>query len=77
MKGKKIEKLSSYCPIDLFSGVDVRMNQAINGLLDNAQNNLKILMNGNTVYSEHVKNNSSALENLLAHIFPDARDFHK
>lgn len=76
LKGNKIEKISRYCPIDLFSGIDERMNQAICGLLDNPQNNLKILMNGNSVYSEHVKC-ESALENVLSHIFPDIHDFHK
>lgn len=76
MKDKKIEKISHYCPIDLFSGVPDRMNRAIRGLIDNPQNNLKILMDGKPVYSEYVQD-PNALHDILDAIYPDISDFQR
>lgn len=52
------------------------MNHAIRGLLDNPQNNLKVLMDGKMVYSERVQDDG-ALSDILNVIFPDIEDFQR
>ena len=58
---------SSYCPFDLFSGVETRMKSALKGLLKSPQNNLKIFKDGVIVYDQ--ESNSSDLECVLAEWF--------
>lgn len=48
-----IQKQSDYCPLDLYSGNKQRMQKAINALIANPQNNLKIFKNGNLIYQEN------------------------
>lgn len=70
LKNAKIKSVSTYCPIDLFSGDAKRMNGAIRGLFNNPQNNLKMFMNGKTVYNEY-SNDKNQLKRVLKNIFPD------
>ncbi|KOC62870.1 Inositol-pentakisphosphate 2-kinase, partial [Habropoda laboriosa] len=52
LKKKIITSRSTYCPFDLFSGVEERMKSALKGLLKSPQNNLKIFKNGIVVYDQ-------------------------
>lgn len=52
LKKKSITNRSTYCPFDLFSGVEARMKSALKGLLKSPQNNLKIFKNGIVVYDQ-------------------------
>lgn len=70
LRNAKINSVSNYCPIDLFSGNAQRMNRAIRGLFKNPQNNLKMFKNGETVYNEYAQD-KKALMRTLSNIFPD------
>lgn len=70
LKNSRIESVSSYCPIDLFSGKADRMNRAIKGLIDNPQNNLKMFQDGKMIFNEYSKDRR-ALQRVLSSIFPD------
>ncbi|XP_063921224.1 inositol-pentakisphosphate 2-kinase [Zophobas morio] len=74
----QIQSLSSYCPSDLFSGEPTKMIRAVQALVTNPQNNLKIFKNGQLQYSEDCevglfasfltdifRNNVETFENLL------------
>lgn len=54
LKDQKIEKVSNYCPLDLFSGNRNRMKFALESLIGNPQNNFKVLKNGVLICKEHV-----------------------
>ena len=58
---------SSYCPFDLFSGVEIRMKSALKELLKSPQNNLKIFKDGVIVYDQ--ESNSNDLECVLTEWF--------
>jgi inositol-pentakisphosphate 2-kinase len=70
LKNAKISDVSSYCPIDLFSGDAKLMSCAIRGLFENPQNNLKMFMNGKMVYNEYTSDKMQ-LKRMLKNIFPD------
>lgn len=70
LKNAKIKNVSNYCPIDLFSGNAKRIHGAIKGLFENPQNNLKMFMNGKTVYNEYTTEKLQ-LRRVLKSIFPD------
>ncbi|XP_076639205.1 inositol phosphate kinase 1 isoform X2 [Colletes latitarsis] len=52
LQKKVIAARSTYCPFDLFSGVEERMKSALKGLLISPQNNLKIFKDGVVVYDQ-------------------------
>ncbi|XP_050347068.1 inositol-pentakisphosphate 2-kinase isoform X1 [Nymphalis io] len=52
LQENEVEYISSYCPLDLFSGDRKRMRKAILNLIKNPQNNLKLFKDGNIVYNE-------------------------
>lgn len=60
-KQKKISKISQFCPLDLFSMDLKRMSHAIECLIENPQNNMRIYMNGNPVWSANNANNPKKL----------------
>ncbi|XP_065213484.1 inositol-pentakisphosphate 2-kinase-like [Planococcus citri] len=66
----KIESKSRYCPLDLFSGIEERMENALKGLLLTPQNNLKIFKNGEMVFGESKADN---IEQILAEWFSKSR----
>ncbi|XP_076236428.1 inositol phosphate kinase 1 [Calliopsis andreniformis] len=67
LKKKAITARSTYCPLDLFSGVEERMKFALKGLLTSPQNNLKIFKEGTVVYDQ--ESSSSDLECVLTEWF--------
>lgn len=76
LKNDRIERVSSYCPIDLFSGKAERMNQALKGVIDNPQNNLKVFQDGKMVYNEYTSDMNS-LRRVLLNLFPDTMSAEK
>nr|XP_012149850.1 PREDICTED: uncharacterized protein LOC100875206 isoform X3 [Megachile rotundata] len=67
LKKKVITARSTYCPFDLFSGVQERMKSALEGLLKSPQNNLKIFKDGIIVYDQESSFNN--LECVLSEWF--------
>ncbi|XP_076171878.1 inositol phosphate kinase 1 isoform X2 [Ptiloglossa arizonensis] len=67
LQKKVITARSTYCPFDLFSGVEERMKSALKGLLISPQNNLKIFNDGIVVYDQ--ESSFSDLESVLAEWF--------
>lgn len=65
LKAKQIDKISNYCPLDLFSGDRTRMMQALVNLSLNPQNNFKIFKDGKIVYSE--KSSFNDFEKFILH----------
>uniref|UniRef100_A0A1Y1LB51 Inositol-pentakisphosphate 2-kinase n=1 Tax=Photinus pyralis TaxID=7054 RepID=A0A1Y1LB51_PHOPY len=53
IKNQQIKKLSSYCPLDLFSGDTEKICRALKALISNPQNNLRIFCNGVYYYGEN------------------------
>ena len=49
----KIKSPSRFCPTDLVSGDETSMNYALDALLDNPQNNLKIFLDGTIRFHEN------------------------
>lgn len=76
LKNKRIESISSYCPIDLFSGKADRMNRAIEGLIMNPQNNMKMFLDGKIIFNEYSKDKRS-LKQVMASLFPQASTSEK
>ncbi|XP_053609443.1 inositol-pentakisphosphate 2-kinase-like isoform X1 [Plodia interpunctella] len=62
----KIDSVSKYCPLDLFSGDKMLMKKALLNLIDNPQNNLKLFKNGMLVY--HEKSLRSAFDSIMKEI---------
>ncbi|GAB6033460.1 hypothetical protein CHUAL_013345 [Chamberlinius hualienensis] len=54
LQNNRISELSHYCPLDLFSGCSSRMQTAINDLLHNPQNNMRMFLDGKLVYGDGV-----------------------
>lgn len=67
LNGGKIQRVSQYCPIDLFSGYSNRMRKAIRGLLDEPQNNFRLCKNGQLIFDNETE--SSAIHSIVADIF--------
>lgn len=68
-KHGKIQRLSQYCPLDLFSGEWPRMLKALLALTKTPQNNLRIFQDGNLVFAEECQTN---LTKILKEWFHDA-----
>ncbi|XP_062843228.1 inositol-pentakisphosphate 2-kinase [Trichomycterus rosablanca] len=67
----KWNRLSRYCPLDLFSGSKQRMYLAIKHLLEEPQNNLKIFKGGELMYScKDDAKQQPDLNELVQHLWP-------
>ena len=68
-------RVSSYCPLDLFSGCPQRVSLAIKSLMAHPQNNFRIFQNGKAVFNGVDSNQSDATTKQLAYVcrewFPD------
>lgn len=49
----KIDRISRYCPLDLFSGDRQRMKRAVFDLFENPHNRFKIYKDGDLIYTEN------------------------
>jgi len=56
------DKLSDYCPLDLFSGDKTRMKTAIRALLESPQNNLKIFGDGVLLHDQYTANSDRCVK---------------
>lgn len=63
---KQINKVSEYCPLDLFSGNKQRMKCALLNLMDNPQNNFKFFRNETVIFNE--KSSAKDYDNILKEI---------
>ena len=52
----EIKSISRYCPLDLFSGDEIRMKKAIFDLFERPHNRFKVFKNGQLLYTESVGN---------------------
>eukprot|EP00761_Pharyngomonas_kirbyi_P008104 gb/GECH01008115.1/.p1 GENE.gb/GECH01008115.1/~~gb/GECH01008115.1/.p1 ORF type:complete len:543 (+),score=117.55 gb/GECH01008115.1/:1-1629(+) len=52
LKGGKEERISQYCPLDMYSGEPKRMKRALKRLIETPQNNLKLFHNGHIVWGD-------------------------
>ncbi|XP_068972143.1 uncharacterized protein Ipk1 isoform X3 [Bombus flavifrons] len=73
LRNKMITCRSTYCPFDLFSGVETRMKSALKALLTSPQNNLKIFRDGVIVYDQ--ESTCSDLECVLTEWFHNSINF--
>lgn len=64
VKVGSVQNRSQYCPLDLFSGIQTRMKNALHNLLLTPQNNLKIFKDGVLVYGDGDEDGST-LEDIL------------
>ncbi|XP_022117579.2 inositol-pentakisphosphate 2-kinase [Pieris rapae] len=60
---KQIDKISKYCPLNLYSGDRKRMKVALVNLVENPQNNFKMFKNSEIIYSE---NSSIEFEQIIS-----------
>ena len=61
LKQGRIKRLSTYNPLDLFSGDPLRMEIALAALLDNPQNNLRLFLDGARVPEAALQDTFSGL----------------
>ncbi|XP_047520198.1 inositol-pentakisphosphate 2-kinase [Pieris napi] len=60
---KQIDKISKYCPLNLYSGDRKRMKLALANLVENPQNNFKMFKNSEIIYNE---NSSIEFEQIIS-----------
>lgn len=65
-KEGSVKEISSYCPLNLFSGDLERMRSAVKALINSPQNNFKIFKDGDLVFAEDV---TDSLESILEEWF--------
>ncbi|GAM24665.1 hypothetical protein SAMD00019534_078400 [Acytostelium subglobosum LB1] len=70
LKDGSIHHISSYCPLDLFSGDAERQRRAIRALIECPQNNLKIYKDGQLFYTGTLGGGEKARKDILT-LFPD------
>lgn len=63
-----IDSISKYCPLDLFSGDDVRMKRALFDLYEAPNNRFKLFKNGDLVYTESI-GSADAMEEEMNRVF--------
>ena len=66
----EIESISRYCPLDLFSGDQMRMKKAIFDLFERPHNRFKVFKNGQLLYTESVGNPKCLQEDLQEWLGP-------
>ncbi|XP_055382178.1 inositol-pentakisphosphate 2-kinase isoform X2 [Condylostylus longicornis] len=71
----KINEISKFCPMALFSGDFNKMIKTIEALLQNPQNNLRIFKNGLQCYGDY--KDSMSLNELYKNIFESNEEFFK
>ncbi|XP_077295964.1 inositol-pentakisphosphate 2-kinase-like isoform X1 [Arctopsyche grandis] len=54
LKNNSINKISGYCPLDLFSGNPYRMYNALMELIENQQNNFNLSVSAEKLFNENV-----------------------
>ena len=66
----EIDSISRYCPLDLFSGDETRMKDAIFDLFERPHNRFKIFKNGRMLYTEHTGNAQTLQQELQRWLGP-------
>lgn len=54
MQNNTYDRISTYCPVDLFSGSKKRMQRAIKALISDPQNNFRVFRGGDVIYSQEI-----------------------
>ena len=68
----EIKSISRYCPLDLFSGDQMRMKKAIFDLFERPHNRFKVFKNGQLLYTESVGNHNSLKEEIQNWLGPES-----
>ena len=66
----EIKSISRYCPLDLFSGDEMRMKTAIFDLFERPHNRFKVFKNGRILYTESTGNPQTLQQELQAWLGP-------
>ena len=70
----EIESISRYCPLDLFSGDEMRMKNAIFDLFERPHNRFKVFKNGRILYTESAGNPNILQQEIQTWLGPSSRD---
>ena len=68
----EIKSISRYCPLDLFSGDQIRMKKAIFDLFERPHNRFKVFKNGQLLYTESVGNPNTLKEEIQNWLGPES-----
>lgn len=72
LQKKSIQSISSYCPLDLFSGCPSRTFHALLCLMDNPQNNFRVFLNSHLLFDD--QSNLDNLRSVLVRFFSVRRN---